>query len=442
MLGYRLSILWAEPGREEAPATRAGAGASLPMWVTPPRVTFSRLHLPGGTAGRHDGAVTTAVVRAGTTKLGYRPELDGLRAFAVVAVILDHTGLPGFEGGGIGVDVFFALSGFLITALLLEEWRSGGVSLLGFWRRRALRLVPCLLAVVGACWLLLPWLPADTAEGFGPALLYHANWHRAFDGDIGALGHTWSLAIEEQFYVVWPLVLLALLRLGGARLALRFCLVGAVGVALVRELVAGPLGTDRVYNGADLRADGLLWGCALAVALHLGWRLHRGAGVAVTVLAAVWALRGVVVLPWAERSVAAVATCVLIAAVTPRMRTIFSHPALTWTGRRAYGLYLWHYVLARLLLDQDQSVQQVTVMLMATFVIAAASYRWIEAPFLVRKSRSLVGDSPGDHITGGQGEGGVGADLYVSDHGITEEPDVTARRDDVRGEGAVAAVRV
>lgn len=400
------------------------------------------LHLFAERASRDDEAVTSAEVRAGTGKLGYRPELDGIRAFAVVAVILDHTGLPGFEGGGIGVDVFFALSGFLITALLLEEWRSGGVSLLGFWRRRALRLVPCLLAVVGTCWLLLPWLPADTAAGFGPALLYHANWHRAFDGDIGALGHTWSLAIEEQFYVVWPLILLALLRLGGARLALRFCLIGAVGVAVVRELVAGSLSTDRIYNGADLRADGLLWGCALALALHLGWRLHCGAGVAVAVLAGIWAARGVVALPWAERSVAAMATCVLIAAVTPRMVRILSHPGLVWTGRRAYGLYLWHYVVARLLLDQDQSVQQVAVMLVATFVIAAASYRWIEAPFLARKSRSLVGDRPSDHITGSQSERRVGADLNISDHGITEEPDVAACCDDVRGQGSPATAPV
>jgi len=158
----------------------------------------------------------------------YQPALDGLRAFAVAAVIAYHFGAGWAPGGFLGVDAFFVLSGFLITSLLLTEWgRNGRISLPGFWARRARRLLPALLVVLGAIALyaavLAPASQLDTLRGDGiSSLFYFANWHFVLSGqsyfDLFSLPspmrHLWSLAIEEQFYLVWPLVVLACLRVG------------------------------------------------------------------------------------------------------------------------------------------------------------------------------------------------------------------------------------
>ena len=183
----------------------------------------------------------------------YVPALDGLRAFAVAAVIAYHFGAGWAPGGFLGVDAFFVLSGFLITSLLLTEWgRSSRISLPGFWARRARRLLPALLVVLGAIALyaavLAPASQLDTLRGDGiSSLFYFANWHFVLSGqsyfDLFSLPspmrHLWSLAIEEQFYLVWPLVVLVCLRVGrGSRKVLAgVCVAGIAASVAVMALL-------------------------------------------------------------------------------------------------------------------------------------------------------------------------------------------------------------
>lgn len=331
--------------------------------------------------------------------LRYRPELDGLRAVAAIAVVFDHAWIPYFDGGGLGVDLFFALSGFLITGLLVDEWeRRGSVDLRRFWIRRALRLLPAMVALVAACAVLAPAIPG-TSSGIVPTLLYFTNWTRAFSGDVGALGHTWSLAIEEQFYIVWPVVLLALLAFTGRRGALRLTIGAAVAVTLIREVAAGRLPLERIYNGTDFRLDGLLYGCALAL-----WggraraRIVPIAGGAL--LVGLFVARIFFGLPWLERTGIALGTCAVIAGIhlTPKALAVLSAGPLRWIGRRSYGVYLWHYPLC-LLLAKEGDPGSIVLAVSSTFVVAAASYRWLEVPFLRLKDRRAV-TVPALHLEG------------------------------------------
>jgi len=211
--------------------------------------------------------------------LSYTPALDGLRAIAIVAVMIYHASPSLMPGGFAGVELFFVLSGFLITGLLLREQQCHGRIHLGFfYARRVLRLLPALLLmltiVTTFAWCVLP-------AGFGSrtltdallALGYCVNWARAFDmRGASLLGHTWSLSIEEQFYVLWPITLILLVkRTGNSRSLTRVLGLSAAVAVIYRILMlTGGASGVRLYNGLDTRADGLLLGCALAAALSSG----------------------------------------------------------------------------------------------------------------------------------------------------------------------------
>jgi peptidoglycan/LPS O-acetylase OafA/YrhL len=212
------------------------------------------------------------------SRLSHIAALNGLRGIAILSVMFFHATLSGAggprpSGGFLGVDIFFVLSGFLITALLLREWQqNGSIALRAFYARRALRLLPALFALMAVI-LLLPGVFYSSVRPWRDALIttaYATNWVRAFGGEIGFFGHTWSLTIEEQFYVIWPLLLLALLKLRVGRRGILFLVVVGIAVpAVLRvDLWDGPMSVKRLYYGLDTRFDSLLLGVWLRCSLR------------------------------------------------------------------------------------------------------------------------------------------------------------------------------
>lgn len=324
------------------------------------------------------------------------PSLDGIRAIAIGLVLLFHGGFGWAGGGFFGVDVFFVLSGFLITGLLVAEFgQSNGIRLRRFWGRRVRRLVPALLAMLAATAAYgVFFAPPDTLgqlRGDAVAtLLYGNNWHLMSDGTgyfanlntPRPLVHTWSLSIEEQFYLVWPLVVLAVLRLTRSRRALLVvAAAGAVASALaMATLYHGGAGESRVYYGTDTRAQAVLIGAVLALALGPRIRRPRAASASQTAAASHVDLVRARTLPAASRALltvlgglglavvawlsvgtdsstqwiyrggfalvsvatAAVVACVALVPTSPWARALSLRP-VRYLGAISYGLYLWHW---------------------------------------------------------------------------------------------------
>ena len=359
--------------------------------------------------------------------LGYRPALDGLRAIAVCAVLAAHAGWIG--GGWLGVDVFFTLSDFLITALLLEEHaRTGTLSIRRFYVRRARRLLPALvvlLLVWGPFFLVVtpaPLWPAVLGDLLG-VLFYVNNWFGIY-WMVGPLGHTWSLAIEEQFYLVWPVLLLGLVRWIRPRWMIAGLVIGAVASLAGRLVLALGAGAQfaRVYVGTDTHADGLLLGAALAV-----WCCHRGGVVPLVpgmgvptrpqvARAAGWvraagiapplALLGLLLaaplVPGYVYGVTALAACAtggvilgILAGGSCLTRRALEARGLVWLGRISYGVYLWHWPvfgLLRVLPHSGEPTASFGRTLLAwglTFAVASLSYWLVERPCLASKPSRL-----------------------------------------------------
>jgi peptidoglycan/LPS O-acetylase OafA/YrhL len=340
------------------------------------------------------------VVTTGTRprRLSRRPVLDGLRGIAILLVMLMHTGL--LAGGYIGVDVFFALSGFLITTLLCEEWeRTGSISFRGFYERRARRLLPGLLLLVGGFALLYVTLHPFTGWPLGAraltTLLFVNNWvvglgHTAV---LGALNPTWSLAEEDQFYLVWPLLLWLLLR----RRTSAPAMLGILALAIV-SLVAMVPTIEHLDPRYDLyysplgRGAELLVGCAAAIA----WR-HRLVPAPVRWRVTGWllaaALGGLLLLrnvpsDWIYLGAVAVAAPLLVNLLanprTALARAVGCAP-LRATGRISYGLYLFNLVIHNLLshyLPGRSTWLYAACVFPLTFLVAGASWRFVEAPAL------------------------------------------------------------
>jgi peptidoglycan/LPS O-acetylase OafA/YrhL len=353
----------------------------------------------------------------GRRRLSHVPALDGVRALAVIAVLCFHGGVSWMPGGFLGVDAFFVLSGYLITILLVEEWqRTGHVDLVAFWGRRARRLLPALLAVVLTVGLAGPALlpPEDVRQLRGAAwasLLYVNNWRMVVQDDDyfdstaapSPLEHTWSLAIEEQFYLLWPLVLVLVLR---GRVPLRglllVCLLGAALSAGALAAAYQPLDLGRAYYGTDTRGASLLLGAALAAALAgrsrrnpwpgtTAFRRMFGVAVMVATAATAWA--------WTHldgddprlyrggMTVAALAVALVLAhvALVPGGTTarVLSVPPLPALGLVSYGVYLWHWPIF-LAVNADRTGLQGTTLFgarcLVTVVVATASFVLLEQP--------------------------------------------------------------
>lgn len=345
--------------------------------------------------------------------------LDGVRAVAVIAVVLYHADALWLPGGFLGVDVFFVLSGFLITSLLLVEIeRSGRIDLKTFYLRRARRLLPALFAVLAVTALLVATVAYDAAAGFRRdlpgALLYVSNWssivtdtsYFEFIGRPPMLKHLWSLAVEEQFYIFWPLIALLAFRARGARAVGWVALGGALFSTLamtVGSLVGGAPATgdpSRLYFGTDTHLMGVGLGAALAVVWRPGRTspvLTRQARVVITA-AGVLALAGLVLMfanvgeysTFLYRGgflVAAAVSAVLVAAASHRgvpFGRWLGMPPMRWVGQRSYGIYLWHwplFLVTRPGVDIPvDGVGALVVRVAVLLVVAELSYRYLEMP--------------------------------------------------------------
>ncbi len=353
-------------------------------------------------------------------KLGYRPALDGLRGVAILMVVATHAKAISGWFGDVGVNIFFVLSGFLITSLLLEEWdRFHGISLRRFYARRALRLLPALVVMIGA---LVLWhcLVSPRATGIRTALdgaialFYSTNWMFALGlrQPVHVFAHTWTLSIEEQFYLTWPLILVLLLRRTGSRASLlRWVLLGMFLLAIESVLIL--IGIPAPYNwlnyATDARANVLLTGCIAGIVLcstpiiHnekfkrvikcLAWLIGIPGLLSVNLLARVLIDFDLIGL---EITSGLCAVLILVEAVISEkgvLARLLSQRWLVYVGKISYGLYLWHYpVFSEVQMRHWPLQYEVLVEVGLTILATLVSFYLIELPALRLKRRFGVAE--------------------------------------------------
>lgn len=353
-------------------------------------------------------------------QLGYTPALDGLRGISIVAVLAFNSGSIGMQGGFVGVDIFFVLSGFLITALLIQNFRrTGEVGLKNFYIRRALRLLPALFVLMFCyCGYAVLIQPIDkvftTFEGVLYTLFYVANWVQVPPNPhaIGALSHTWSLSVEEQFYIFWPLLLLLLLKLNNKRIVLLILLsLVAISILLNVWFWHSEVPYLRMYFGSDTRANEILIGCITA--LILPWCMVRQIERPRSAdrlkssfhVASLISLAGILLSFFVLRhntafvynggfTAISIGTAVLIVDMLlfpSRLSRLFELAPLVWIGKISYGLYLWHWPIfeaSRQLLEakMDPLFYEIT-RIGVSVLVATASYYLLEKPILRLKHR-------------------------------------------------------
>jgi len=346
--------------------------------------------------------------------MGYEPSLDGIRAFSVIAVMLYHANIAWLPGGFLGVEVFFVVSGFLITSLLIEERESTRrIDLKQFWIRRARRLLPALVVMLAATAVCVAFYATDSAPDFRrdvlPSLGYFSNWWQIFAVDtpyfaassLPVLRHLWSLAVEEQWYLIWPLLFVfvfgakwMLPKISGALLLL--CSGAIMFATALRFVQDDETRTNFLYLSTLTRSSGLLLGAAVAMlwrpwrknSLPSWWKSSLADALAVASIAVIGVLMATVHVADAQLyqgglAVTTIASAVIIAVVMrPNglfVKKFFSQELFVEIGRRSYGLYLWHWPIFVVAHARD-SGNRLAVALALTVIINEFVYQYVEIP--------------------------------------------------------------
>ncbi|MGH8222301.1 MAG: acyltransferase family protein [Woeseiaceae bacterium] len=336
----------------------------------------------------------------------YRADIDGLRAVAIIPVLMCHARVPGFSGGFVGVDVFFVISGFLITQLLRNELEAGRFSVVAFYERRIRRIFPALIAVLlvvslVASWLLLPQHLAPYGRSLIATSLFASNLFFARIGyfapaaDELPLLHTWSLAVEEQFYIVYPLFLWAIYRRGPRVVLALIAMLALLSLVLAQAMLIENL--DAAFYLPFTRAWELALGCMLAIASiapdSQRWIRDAVGIVGLAMIAcAVVLYSDTTPFPGAAALLPCFGTAFVIWAGANGQRhlagDILTRRPLVLTGLVSYSLYLWHWPL--LIFTSYLSVPEPSALakagaLAASYVLALATWRWVERPFRGRR---------------------------------------------------------
>ena len=346
--------------------------------------------------------------------MGYEPSLDGIRAFSVIAVMLYHANIAWLPGGFLGVEVFFVVSGFLITSLLIEERESTRrIDLKQFWIRRARRLLPALVVMLAATAICVAFYATDSAPDFRrdllPSLGYFSNWWQIFAVDtpyfaassLPVLRHLWSLAVEEQWYLIWPLLFTFIFgakwmrpKISGALLIA--CSGAAMAATALRFVEDNEMRTNFLYLSTLTRSSGLLLGAAVAMMWRpwrksspsSRWRSSVADAFAVASIAVIGVLMATVHVAdaWLYQgglAITTIASAVIIAVVMrPNglfVKKFFSQELFVEIGRRSYGLYLWHWPIFVVAHARD-SGNRLAVALALTVIINEFVYQYVEIP--------------------------------------------------------------
>lgn len=337
----------------------------------------------------------------------YEPAYDGMRAFAITSVVIYHVSRDYLPGGWAGVDVFFVLSGYLITKILTDElFNTGHVNIKAFYMRRVYRLVPALLFLYAFILLTTFIFPQELYNNLVSmiiSILYLMNWNRAFDlFPQGVLGHTWSLSIEGQFYMLWPFLLIYFTSISRR---LRYSIIIFIlSLIIVWRFYLSNQGVDdeRIYNGFDTHSDGLLLGCFVAL-INKSPRIIELASS--TIIIPLTGLAYILIRVPHHSSlsinigfalVSFFAAWIIIALEKDNfVRKVLSIKSLVYTGKISYGWYLWHYpiwCLVTLNISNyfERSLYMNITILFFSYLMAVISYHFIEKPFLCFKKKYQI----------------------------------------------------